>query len=231
MSANTEFKVLFDWFNSLDSNTQINILEYLHDKTDELYISDEDRLFLNDLVNGIKSLIIDYEDDEEIVITNLIENGLDKIFAKGFYSFCKELAAPHLDAKIVKKMSKANIDKLCSFVLNHMILYKDYEDTPFEDFMRLIGQKYEEPARRAIRFTRSHYKDVGNRKYSLETLANKLTNVFKFPKEKVNAIITPLKENLAEIHQAILLNQVNNLILQISSLSCNSVEDEERTTL
>lgn len=218
--TNKDINLLINWFNYLEPNDQVIILDYIHDKTDKLLLSDEYLDELSKLIDTIELIIIKNGDEEEKIVNLLIDSGLDKIFAKGFYNFCVETAAPYLDAKVISKMPKTNLEKLCSFVLNKIILFREYEETVFIDFMKLVGfQNDEKSARRSLRIIRILYSEVSNRKYSPETLKIKLEHKYKIKKDRIDIIVNPLIENIPEIYHANLLNQVNKLLSDISSFS------------
>ena len=215
-----------DWFKSLNIDAQMNILNYINNKSDVLNISSEEQHNLNILFDNITTLIIDLDDKQKNIINTLSEHGLEEVFAIEFYNFCKSFAEPYLAAKIINEMTKKNLQTLCSFVINHFILYEDYYEFPFKEFMSQIGLKNDKnKASQSLQFIRSHYFDISNRKYSLSSLQNKLLKNFLISPSKVDIIITQLNDHLPELYQAHLIHQIDKLLNITSSISKPAIDD------
>jgi len=223
---NKKLVELCAWFNDLDTNAQINVLEYLLDKTDKLLLTEEDINTLRSFLTEVVSTILAKRNNREEIYTELHKAGLNRIFIDGLIDYCQSLAAPFMDALIISEMELSNLENLCNFILEKIILYQEFEETPFDEFVRSIGfENDEESAQRALRFVKSHYLDYCNRKYSLSTIEKHLLERYNIPKDSVNTILSPLKQRTTELHMAHLLNQVNKVLGQLSNLSCTANED------
>lgn len=160
--SNEELDVLNNlcqWFNALEVEKQTSILEYVLEKTNDLNLENEDTIVFNKLIDNIVKIIAEENGNMEKVIQILSSHGLEKVFANGFFKFCKEFAQPYFDARIVALMTKKHIANLCSFVLNHMFLYADYTEIPLEQFLNDIGfnESETESAKSALSFIRHQY--------------------------------------------------------------------------
>lgn len=219
MAINNILKMC-EWFNSLEQSSQVNILDFLTNKTNELLISEVDKNTFFDFIKCVVSFIIENNDEKDLILKTLNSYGLDKIVVNALYAFCRFLAIPHLDAKLLSTMEKENVRKVADFVINKMILFNDYVQIPFNQFVELTGFGEAKQANRILRFIKSLYVDVSERKYSPIVLENKLKNDYGISSELTDEIVNLAKENRAEMHQAYMLEQINKLLNQISTLSC-----------
>lgn len=218
MSANS-IREKCDWFNSLEQSSQINILDFLTSKSNDLLLSDDDKANVFDFIQSVVDLIIENNDNESILKT-LSSCGLDKIVVGSLYSFCKALAIPYLDARLLSSMEKENVCKVAEFVLYKMLLFNDYTQIPFNDFLELTGLGTAEQGNRVLRFIKDLYIDVSDRKYSPNILEDKLKKEYGLPVEIANEIVNLARDNITEMHQAYMLSQINKLLNQMSALSC-----------
>lgn len=203
---------LANWINSLDNETQINILGFLYERIDNLPICDENVELFYELTDIIEKMIIESNNAKEKVINTLITAGLNKVFAYGFYEHCFLMSSLYLDAKVIAKMSQSNLQNLCAFILDNIILYKEYTEIPFDDYMNVIGLKDKESAGRALRFIRNKYEEIANREYSTDTLLDKLINNYKIPENKSLIIKKIIDNKIDEVHQAYLLYKINTVL-------------------
>lgn len=215
-----------EWFNLVESNEQVVILDFLTDKSQDLsLINEENRSNLLQLVTSVVNVIVEKNDDREIIIKFLLDCGLDRIIVNALYSFCRPLAMPNLDAKLVAGMNKENVRKIADFIINKVIIYKDYKLIPFNHFVELTGINDNEKANRILRFIKNLYTDVSGRKYSLSMLDNKLNLEYKLPSELTEVIVDLIKQNLVELQQAYMLDQMNKLLNKFPALSC-AIDDK-----
>ncbi len=209
-----------DWFNSLEQNSQINALDFLNNKNNELILSDDDKADFFDFIQSVVGLIVESNDDKESVNKTLTSFGLDKIVIGTLCSFCKALAIPYLDAKLLSSMERENIRKVAEFILNKMLLFNDYMQIPFNEFLKLTGFENAEMGNRVLHFIKGLYVDVSERKYSPDMLENKLRKEYGLSVKTTDEIVNLVKDNITEMHQAYMLNQINKLLNQMSTLSC-----------
>jgi hypothetical protein len=133
-------------------------------------------------------------------------------------------SASFSDALTIARMKKENLHNTTLFVLHRMILYHDYNETPFAHLLEKTGFSEDELAFRAIRFIQNNIIKVARRDISPSTLARKLCDDYGIPHELANEMVRPIEENISEIHQAYMQHQINELINIFSS--CLS-EDED----
>lgn len=200
------------WFNDLESNKQMNILDFLVDKSEELILSEDEKKLFKQLISNVVELIVSEDNNEELVKKVLLELNADKIVVNAIYGFCEKLSVPFLDAKIISIMAKDNVIKTSDFVINHMILFSDYDEEPIDNFLRLTGLKDINSAFSVVRFIKNHYSFVSMRKLSPIVLERKLLNEYKIPAELVEEIVKPIFKNRADMHQAYLMEKVTELL-------------------
>lgn len=191
------------WFNSLKDNVQISIIDWITDKSEDLSLSSNDHMELNKLIQNITALIIDSDSTEDEIKHILINKGLEKIVANAFYDFCSEIADPYLDAKILASLSIEKVKNASEFVLNHAILYDDYWQYEFDNFVQITGLDTKESARSVFSFIRHQYEQVSKRELSPSSLYNELQEKYSIPEEFAKAIILPIQTNelIANISQ------------------------------
>lgn len=207
------------WFNSLDKNIQINILDWLTDKEENLSLSPEDSDNFELLTNSIIALIIETNADMTDVEKELIETGLDKIVIKALIDYCTPLARPYLDAKIISKMRKNNLKKTVAFVLEHVILYNDFQRQDFSEFLSLTGLKDIKSSGNVFSFLRYHYESVARRQISINGLSDILVQEFNLRQELVKEIVNPISENLLDMSISLVfreLEAINDNIIELN---------------
>lgn len=215
-----------EWLNSLDNNTQLLMLDFITDKTDELPLDETIIDNFDELVKNVIKVIVQKDANEEIVKGILLEYNVDKIMASAISAYCKKLSKPYIDAKLISNLEKDKLIKLCDFIINKMILFHDYEQITVDECMKNMGFSDKHLFLRALGFIRHNYIDVCDRSISLKALELKLKSEYNIPSEIVDIIITPVKTNWNELQQAHLLNKVNILLAHLSSL-CSTIENED----
>lgn len=213
-----KLKELCNWFNSLKSNTQIEVINFITEKTEDLNIPESDQENLNLMISEIVSFIVDSEVTDPVTISKFLRNnGLEKISSDALTEFCTNIAMPRIDALTIARMKKENLHNTTLFVLHRMILYHDYNETPFAHLLEKTGFSEDELAFRAIRFIQNNIIKVARRDISPSTLARKLCDDYGIPHELANEMVRPIEENISEIHQAYMQHQINELINIFSS--------------
>ena len=217
-----DIKFHVNWFYSLEHHKQIKIIDFINNKVEDLSeLSNEDKKMFESFINTIKELIIDEAEDIDIV-SKLIEFGFDKITAKSLYEFCKIFVMPYVDAKIVSNMRTEQLDSAIKFIINNIILYKNFDYIPFSVFVQEGDFESTEQAKRVLRFISSFIEDVCNRDISPKFLAEKIHTEYKIPSLLNEIIISNIENNLREMQQAHLLLKVNELLSKFSNLSCTT---------
>lgn len=208
-----------DWFNSLDKNTQISIIEWLTNKTEDLSLSPENSDKLDLLIDSITKLIAHKNGDKKDIKATLSESGLDKIVITALIDFCEPYARPYQDAKILLRLKKANLKKSVAFVFNHAILFKDFYDTSEFDFTAITGLKDFRSAFRVFAFLRHHYEAVARRQISIDGLSNILSQNFNFQSETVKTIVAPIEENYLNMSISTLFRDIDLIKESLAELS------------
>lgn len=223
-----KLKSLCASFNSWDNNEKLMVINYLQDDSTELLTEHSEQFY--ELAQSVVNLIVEELNVEELnvndqVIDHLIDFGLDKIVASTLYDFCKGVADPYIDARIVALLKEENLQNVCKFVLEKMILFKDYDTIPFDDFQTLAGLADKNAAHRVLRFIRSNYISVSSREMSPNYFESKLVKDFEIPQVIAEEIVKPVRENISDMHQAYLLDKVNDLLGKISEIATTSADE------
>ena len=206
------------WFNSLDKTQQMNIMEWVTDKEENLSLPTEDFDNFNFLIKTIIALIVKTNDNKQKIEDILVAAGLDKIVIEALVEFCRPHAIPYFDAKIVSSLKKSNLKKTITFVINHVILCNDYQDHSKSEFITLTGLK-EQDAYRVFAFLKHHYEAVARRQISIESLSNILLHKFNIRSESVKEIISPILENHANMSISMLFRELDSIKESIDKLS------------
>jgi hypothetical protein len=210
---------LCQWFNSLDKDVQINIIDWLTDKEENLSFSPEESDKFESLTNSITELIVQTNAEINTVEKELINAGLDKIVAIALIDFCAPLASPYLDAKILSKMKKTNLKKTVAFILEHVILYNDFQRQNLSDFVSLTGFKDAKSSYRVFVFLKHHYEAVARRQISINSLTDILLQEFDLRQELVKEIVSPISENLLNMSISLVFRELEAINENISELT------------
>ena len=164
------------------------------------------------LADQIAAVMIDAKGDRSKVEERLQEAGMEAEDIDLFYPFCYGAAAQYLDAMVVNRLKKSNLRQACGFIVNRVLLYKDFEHTPFEQFQNLTGLSDPIEAQRVFSFLTVSYTAVMSREMSPQALETKLTLDFGVDRDLVKDIMKPLEDNLPELHMAHLSRQLDKMV-------------------
>lgn len=159
------------------------------------------------------------ETDLETISKFLRNSGLEKIAADALSVFCLNAAIPIIDAQTISRMNKETLRNVTLFVLNRMILYNDYDETPFTRFVEMTGFSDNKLAARVLRFLENNLIMVARRDISPSTLERKLHDSYDIPQKLVSEIVNPIRDNISEMHQAYMQKQINELFNIFSSIT------------
>ena len=216
-------KMLVEWFNGLNYVKQQDIIDFINDNTDGFYeINDDDEKLFDQLVNDVKNLVIQEMDDENKIVSKLLEYGFEKIPANSLYNFCSLVAGPYVDAQVINSMSPEKLNSIMVFIINNVILYENYKSIPFKVFTEESGFDDSDKAQRVLRFTKNIIYDVCNRDISPLLLEQKVLNDYNITKSLCDVIIGNINSSLKEMQQAYLLTKINQLLSKLSNLSCTT---------
>lgn len=210
-NQNHELCQLFEWINSLNDDFQLDILAFITNKSNELNLCDEDNTKFDDMVDKITSLIAENDRTPESIQILMKDCGLNKLFVTPLYEYCNELSRPIIDAKVVASIDKDDLATVCSFVLNKMILYKDYISISLDTVASQTKTNDTDKIRRTLAFIYNSYIRVCSRQLSPDGLFNSLIEKYNFSEELCSLIITPLNKDLANAQQAYLLEKIEDL--------------------
>lgn len=199
-------------YNNLNDRAKEVIKEFLTGKNQQLGLSEEAQRIFYSLADKIAELIVDELDEKEQVEALLLEHGIDKETVDNFYPFCREASARFLSAAFINNMKKGSIRQAATFVINKMILYRDYESLLFEEFQKLTGYAEREKASGILSFINVYYTAVANRDISPSALENKFIAEYRMDRDVVRELIKPLLENASEMQQAHLNRLLNELM-------------------
>lgn len=169
------------------------------------------------LADQITALLIDAKGDRSRIEERLQEAGMETEDINLFYPFCHGAATQYLDAMVVNRLKKNNLRQACGFIINRVLLYKDFEHTPFEQFQKLTGLNDPVEAQRMFSFLTVSYTTVLSREMSPQALETKLTLDFGVDRDLVKDIIKPLEDNLSELHMAHISRQLDKIVATLTN--------------
>jgi hypothetical protein len=215
-------KILAEWFNNLAYLKQRDIIDYMGDNIDDfLEINTDEQKLFEELVDVVKNLTINEMDRGDKIIETLLGYGFEKITANCLLNFCRGVAAPYIDSKIINSMNPAQLEAVIEFIINNVVLYENYKHMPFKVFMKTGNFENRETAQRVLRFIKRIIDNVCNRDLSPQVLEQELINEYNIEKELNDIIIDNINHSLGDMQQAYLLTKVNRLLLKLSNLSCS----------
>ncbi|GAB4259414.1 hypothetical protein [Thermincola ferriacetica] len=224
-----KFKLYCNWYKKLEHNKQLSVLDLLNRKEPDL--SDFTPEELNELSSMFKLLpkLIAEIGDESKIISFFYKCGLDDLISKSLYDFGLRNSKPYIAAKIIKKLKNDTLSLIVNFVIEKMVLYEDYSETPFNDFLKTTGLKKAADLRAIITFVRYFIDLAASRKNSPIVLNKLLRMEYGLNEEHANIITEEINRNLTELHQAYMMEKINEIASKLSNLSCASdiVDDKE----
>lgn len=206
---------LTKWYSDLDYLKQLNIIDYINDYDDELSeLSPEEVANFRSLIDNITDIIVQEKDSDGVVVTKLLNYGLDKISANCLYKYCNNIAAPRVDALLINKLDTEQLDKTVKFIINNVMLYKNYTEMPFKEYVSYCGFSNTNEAKRILRFILCQIDKVSNRELDTTFLFNKIQNKFNILESHAKIIIDNINNNNTELIQANILNKINQILIK-----------------
>lgn len=221
-----QFKEFFEWYISLQHKKQLIILDILNKKKPDLlddFTTDELQK-LSTYVSDIPKVLAEIPDDKEVVVF-FKKCGFDELLAKSIIEFGQEGSIFYKDVKLVKSLNKKQLEAVMDFIIKKMYIYEDYSETPFKDFVELSGLKDSDAARSVMGVLQNIIESVAGRKNSPEVLKNKMHKDYGFSLEQSDLVVSIINKYIAELQQAYLLQQINEVALKLSNLSCTSITE------
>lgn len=206
---------LFKEFNTLDSSDKEIIKNYLSGKTSKMDVSERAQSAFYGMADHIARLIVEKNDEREEIDKVLLADGLEKDFIDAFYPFCKVASGQYVDAGLINSMKKSNLRQVSSFIVNKMVLFRDFERTPFEEFQKLTGNLSQGDASRVLNFINVFYTAFANWDISPAAIENKLVKDFNIDADLSKEMVKPLLENGSDIHMAHLSRQMNDILRRL----------------
>lgn len=218
-----QFKDFYKWYKSLEHQKQLLILDVLNKKKPNLlnnFTTDElDRL--STALSRVPKFIAETVDNDE-GITLFKKCGFDDLMAKSLIEFGQEDSAFYRDVKLVKSLNSKQLKETVDFIIEKMFLYEDYSEIPFKNFVTITGLSDSDNSRSVLSVLQSIIESVANRKNSPEILKKSMEDEYGFSLQQSDVVISSIKKHLSELQQAYLLQQINEITLKLSNLSCAS---------
>lgn len=202
-------------YQQLDEAEREAIRNFLVGKDQHPNFSDQTGRVFFSLTDQMSGILVEVKGNRADFEKRLKEAGLDEEDIRHFYPFCHGAAAQFLDAILVNNMKKANVRQVCGFIINKVILYKDFERIPFEQFQKLTGFSEMEQAQRILSFITASYTAVLTRDMSPSALESRLILDFGIEQDLVKEIIKPLQEKLPDLHMAYISRQMEQVLAKL----------------
>jgi len=216
------------WFNGLDYHLRKNIFDFIKNDSGELAkMGDGDIDNFKSLVNEVVQFIVSAPHNKDVVIERLCQGGFDDMSAEAFYEFCKAASRPQKDAIVVRKMGVSQLNDIIEFIIDNIILYKNYKFIPFEEFVSIGHFSSREEAQGALRFLKNFILQVCARELSPSLVVKILVDQFNMSKDACDVVASSLEKKRDELHQAFLLSKINDLL---SLLSTKSIRQRKAKT-
>lgn len=209
---------LTKWYTELDFSKQLNIINFTNNNDDdlnELTKEEEDNFKL--LIDNIVEIIILELDSDGVVVSKLLSYGLDKISANSLYEFSINIANPKVDALTINKLSPDQLDKTVKFIIKNVVLYRNYKELPFEEFVNACGFSGKIEAKRTLRFITNQIDCVSNRNLNLIILSKKIQKDYGVIKSHAKIITENIAKNNKELLQANMLFKINTLLAKFDN--------------
>jgi hypothetical protein len=219
-------KILCTWFNELEHEKQMMCIEFMNEKGKNIKeLSEEEFNKLYDFWVQVKKLVQEKKNEEK-VLEQLRKCGLEKIAANSFYKFCLKISFPELDANLLDEIEDKQFEPIVKFIINNTLLYSDFKEKKFQEFMELGKFKSEEDAKRVLRFLRDNFLNVIKRETSLSLLIEELKNRYNVAEEKANIIKNNLEKNINDLQMSYIIRSITNIKERIDQIE-NLVEEKE----
>ncbi len=221
-----KFKVYSRWYKKLDPSKQLIVLDFLNNKQPGLSnFTTEELNELSSMLKFLPKLIAEIADESKAILF-FSKCGLDDLFSKSLYDFGSRNSKLYVTAKLIKKLNNDILQLIVVFIIEKMVLFEDYSEIPFNSFLRKTGLKKPTDLRSIISFLRHFIESVSSRKTSPNLLNELLQNDYGLNEEQSNIITGKISQKISELHQAFLMEQINEISLKLSNLSYTSEETE-----
>lgn len=206
---NDRLKDMVVWFNRLEINDKNLILRYV--KINSLFKLEENDIdhikILRDFVVGR----INHQEDKNIISETLTEMGLEKEDVNSLVLSIERYIDVVNDSKSISMMEPDKFRRLIDFIINNVILYKEFNHIPFSEFVGKFNFADTNEAKTVLRYIRQNILLVSSRKIGLETSRKMLMRQYDIPEELCNIFYIGVEENIVELREAFLLQRIDNL--------------------
>lgn len=199
------------WFNHLENDKRVALIALISGQAivPQGLTDGELREFEN-ILNTLAKRAADFENAKSFAEA-LITHGFERTAAETYAEVAVRMAKPYRDARIVKSLS---IDKLkagLDFVINKVLLYRDYRYIPLERFLALCNAEDKEQGLAILRFLKAQIAAVVAREKSPEQLRDTLVSEYGLTEEQANVIVDMTREHLSDLREAYLIQHITDI--------------------
>lgn len=218
-NINNSIKNMILWFNKLEENKKVEILNYV--EINSIFkLQDEELTHIKVFREYVRELIMQ-QDDKIIIMERLTKSGFEEDSArKLLYATDKYINITN-DSKSIINMEPSRFEELIKFIISKVILYREFNYIPFNKFVEEFNFINKKEANEALRYIHHNIILIVSRKISLETSKEMLTRQYDIPEEMVDIFYKGVNDNIKELREAYLFQRLNEVGTMLKDLSDN----------
>jgi len=173
--------------------------------------NDDNNEYIDEIIDLVIELMVKNENDENSCEKQIVELGVDRVFASVLIGFSKHYSGIVISCMLLNTIDLEQYRELCLFLLRRVVLTNDFANRKPKELFDLVGELDRVKNISATNYLLNHMLAVSNRRILPDTLKRDLIENTKLNEEKIRILIDLIEENLNEMYQAALFGKLEEV--------------------
>lgn len=222
---NKDVRDMIVWFNKLDEKNKEKILK--HVEINSIFKLQDDELehikvFINYAIQA--SML---QEDKDDVVEKLYKAGLEKESTRKLLHSIDRYSNIINDSKLIIKIESDRFEKLVKFIIDKVIIYREFSYIPFSEFVEEFNFHNKKEASDVLRYIHYNISLISSRKISLDTSKKMLTRQYDIPEEICDIFYKEVNDSITELREAYLFQNLDNIGTMMKKMSDNNINENK----